>query len=136
MKGDLHVGNNTSIGKVNFFVLLVNAILDAFLVIGYGLEYIKGTKTIGYVGIMLGIVLIPMVSAAIVYLKNHQSKIMKIIALSGYLVLYIFVMFTASPERPLVFVYMFPIIMGYFLYFDMRIIIACCTGLCPSTLQN
>lgn len=120
--------NNTAIGKVNFFVLLVNAILDSFLIIGYGLEYFKGTKTLGYVVVLLAIVLIPMISATFIYVKNHQSSIMKIITLSGYFVLYIFVMFTAAPERPLVFVYMFPIIVGYFLYFDMWIVIISSIG--------
>lgn len=122
------MGNRNTIGKVNFFVLLVNAILDFFLIIGYGLEYIKGTKTIGYVVILLAIVLVPMISATFVYLKNHQSSTMKIITLSGYFVLYIFVMFTAASDRPLVFVYMFPIIVGYFLYFDIRIVIASSIG--------
>jgi methyl-accepting chemotaxis protein len=129
MKGEPNMGNKTAIGKVNFFVLLVNAIQDSFLIIGYGLEYIKGTKTIEYFCILLAVVLIPMISAAFVYLKNHQSSSMRLITLYGYFVLYVFVMFTAAPERPLVFVYMFPIILGYFLYFDMRIIIASSAGL-------
>ncbi len=120
----IHMGNNNTIGRVNFFVLLVNAMLDFFLIIGYGLEYIRGTKTIGYFVILLAIILVPMVSATFVYLKNRQSSIMKIITLSGYFVLYTFVMFTAAPERPLVYVYIFPIIVGYFLYFDIKIVIA------------
>jgi hypothetical protein len=32
-------------------------------------------------------------------------------------------MFTAEPNRPLVYVYMFPIIIEYFLYFDLRLIV-------------
>ncbi len=114
---------NSANSKVNVFVLLTNAILDFFLIIGYLIEYFKGTKSIGYICIMMAIVLIPMVSATIFYLKNHQSSIMKFITLFGYFLLYIFVMFTANADRPLVFVYMFPIILGYFLYFDMRIIV-------------
>jgi len=129
MKGDLHVGNKTEISKVNFFVLLVNAIEDSFFIIGYGLEYIRGLKTIGYFGTLLAIILIPMISAVFVYLKNRQSRSMRLITLSGYFVLYLFTMFTADPARPVVFVYMFPIILGYFLYFEMRIIVASCSGL-------
>lgn len=117
------MGSNSANSKVNVFVLLTNAILDFFLIIGYVIEYFKGTKPIGYIGILMAIVLIPMISATIVYLKNHKSSIMKFVTLLGYFLLYVFVMFTANTDRPLVFVYMFPIILGYFLYFDMRIII-------------
>jgi len=125
----MFIGNKTEISKVNFFVLLVNVMEDSFFIVGYGIEFIKGTKSLAFFSILLALILIPMISATFVYIKNRQSRNMRLITLSGYFALYIFTMFTAVPERPLVFVYMFPIILGYFLYFDMRIIVASCASL-------
>lgn len=113
---------------VNKYVLRINWILDAFLIVGYALEYINKSKTLEYMAALLLIILLPMLSSTLVYLKNNQSRIMKYITLTGYFLLYIFVMFTAEPSRPLVFVYMFPIILGYFLYFDLKLVIASCSA--------
>ena len=109
--------------NVNSFVLRINWILDAFLILGYALECIKGARSLAYVTVLLLIILIPMISSTIMYFKNNQSKYMKFFTLCGYLILYIFVMFTAGPSRPLVYVYMFPIILVYFLYFDLHLIV-------------
>lgn len=108
--------------RVNGFVLFSNWFLDVFLIAGYFLEYTKGAKTLGYMALMMAIILVPMLAATLMYIKNSRSNYMRFITLAGYFVLYIFVMFTAAPDRPLVFVYMFPIILGYFLYFDLRIV--------------
>lgn len=114
--------------NVNGFVLRTNWLLDAVLIIAYILEYLKGGKTLSYIIIMLLIILVPMVSSTIMFAKDNQSLNMKFITLVGYFILYIFVMFTASPSRPLVFVYMFPIILGYFLYFNLRLIVISCSA--------
>lgn len=123
-KNEVDVMNaNSSLKRVNRFVLLTNAFLDFFLIAGYILEYLKGAKTLLYITVLLIIVLVPMITAAVFYIRDNQSKTMKFITLFGYLLLYIYAMFTAEPNRPMVFVYMFPIVVEYFLYFDMRIII-------------
>ncbi len=122
------MNTNESVKRVNRFVLLANWILDVIFILGYTQEFLKGAKTLSYLVIMLTIIIVPMVTASILYFKAKDSNFMKYITLTGYYILYIYVMFTAEPNRPLVFVYIFPIIIEYFLYFDLRlIVISSCT---------
>jgi methyl-accepting chemotaxis protein len=116
------MGNKVSSKRVNRFVLISNWGIDIFLIGGYLLEYIKGAKSLMYIIEMMAIILVPMTAATIIYLKNNRSIFMKYVTLTGYFILYVFVMFTAAPERVLVFVYIYPIIISYFLYFDLKII--------------
>lgn len=117
------MNNIESVKKVNSFVLLLNWFLDIFLIAGYTQEYFKGAKTLSYLAIMLVIILVPMVSATTLFIRVKHSSLMKYITLAGYFVLYTYVMFTAEPNRPMVYVYMFPIVIEYFLYFDFRLIV-------------
>lgn len=110
--------------RVNRFVLILNWGIDLFLIAGYIIEYFKGAKTLSYLLVMMAIIVIPMVTATFIFLKNNRSNIMKYITLSGYFVLYGFAMFTAPPERLHVFAYMFPIVLSYFLYFDLKLVLA------------
>jgi len=110
--------------RVNRFVLILNWGIDAFLIIGYLMEYLKGGKALWYLLVMQAIIIIPMVTATIIFFRNNRSNIMKYVTLLGYFVLYAFTMFAADPDRLLVFSYMFPIVLSYFLYFDMKIIVA------------
>lgn len=111
--------------RTNSAVLLINWILDMFMVAGYIVEYLKGAKTLGYIAVFLLILLIPMITATILHRKNAENKLIKYITLVGYLILYIFAMF--SSERVLVSIYVFPIISMYLLYFDLKLIITSCS---------
>ena len=116
--------------SANKMVLLTNWILDLVLIIGYVLELIKGTKSLSYLMTILAMVLIPMMLATILYLRDGINKYIKYITLAGYFVMYTYVMFTAAPERVLVFVFMFPILLMYFLFFELSLIVAsCCLAL-------
>lgn len=108
--------------RANRFVLLSNWGIDLFLIVGYLMEYFKGGKTLGFIIAMMLIVLVPMTAASVIYLKDNRSIYMKYVTLIGYFILYIFVMILAAPERIIVFVYFFPIILCYFLYFDLKLI--------------
>ena len=110
--------------KTNSAVLLIIWILDAFMVIGYIIEYLKGMKPIEYIIIFLAILLIPMITATIIYKRQPESKLVKYITLVGYFILYIFAMFSA--ERLIIFIYIFPIISMYLLYFNLKLIITSC----------
>lgn len=119
--------NQLTMKSTNRIVLLTNWILDGFLILGYLLELFKGAKTISYLAVFLLIVLVPMLLATFLYLKDGCSSLMKYVTLTGYFIMYIFVMFTANPERLLVYTYMFPIILMYFLYFDLRLMVISCS---------
>ena len=116
------VDYKTASRRVNRFVLILNWGIDIFLLVGYTLEFLKGGKELSYVLLMAAIMIIPMAAATFLYLRDNRSNILKYITLSGYFVLYIFLMFTSTIDRTLVFAYMFPIVLSYFLYFDLKLV--------------
>ncbi|MCX7774355.1 MAG: methyl-accepting chemotaxis protein [Clostridia bacterium] len=114
-----------SIRSTNKVVLTINIILDLCLIFGYLGEVLKGLKSPSYFLIFLAITVIPMAIGVFSYFKEKAGKNIKYITLVGYLILYIFVMFTS--DRQMVYVYFFPIILMYYLYFDLGIIVWSCS---------
>lgn len=119
--------NRSAIKSANFVVLLINWLLDGFLLLGYIGEYLKGGRSLTYVGVFALLVFIPMITANYIYIKNNESTNMKHITIIGYIILYTFVMFTS--ERTLIYTYIFPILAMYILYFDMQLMIKFCSGI-------
>lgn len=112
--------------RTNTTVLIINAILDAFMFIGYIGELLKGARELSYLIILTLIMIIPLTVSFFLLKKNPESKMIKYITLAGYLILYIFVMFTA--DRLLTYVYFFPILLMYYLYFELKIIVLSCAA--------
>lgn len=119
--------NDNALQRTNKVVLITNWILDLVLILGYFIELSKGTKTLSYMIIILLMVCIPMTIATISYFRDKSSKYIKYITLTGYFILYTYVMFTATTDKLQVYVYMFPILLMYFLYFELSLIVACCS---------
>lgn len=113
-----------SITKSNKTVLIINWILNLFLITGYIVEHLKGSKELSYVLFFMALVLIPIITATVLYQRDNESTSVKYVSLTGYFIMYIFVMFTAL--NPMVYVYMFPILLIYFLYFNLPLIITSC----------
>ncbi|PYG87141.1 methyl-accepting chemotaxis protein [Ruminiclostridium sufflavum DSM 19573] len=111
--------NNNEEHLVNKAVLIINSILSLFLVCGYTLEYFKGTKTKEYIIAFVLAVIIPITVAIILYVKNSGNRKIKYITMGGYLIIYTIALVTASTR--LAFVYIFPIIVMYLLYFDLKL---------------
>ncbi len=103
----------------NRTVLIINSILSSFLSIGYIVEFIKGTRTLQYVLVFVLVVIIPIAAALTVYLRNRPSDIVKYITISGYMIIYSIALITSS--SPLSFVYIFPIMVMYILYFNLKL---------------
>lgn len=116
---------NSQLKSTNFVVLLINTLLSLTLLFGYLNEFRNGQKTVDYIIEFSVLVIVPMTIAFFTYLKNKESYYMKFITLGGYFLMYSFVMFT-SP-RNFVYVYLFPIIMMYFLYFDFKLMVFSCS---------
>lgn len=116
-----------AIQSTNKAVLFINWFLNCFLILGYIGEYLKGARELSYVLGFVVLVLLPIITATMVYLKNKETTKMKYITLIGYFIMYIFVMFTAT--NILVFVYMFPILLMYFLYFDLKLMVVSCSAI-------
>lgn len=118
---------SSDLQKTNKIVLIANWVLDSVLIAGYIVEYLKGAKTLEYILGFFLLVLIPMLISTWLYFKNKQSNYLQHITMTGYLVVYTFAMFTAATERILVFVYMFPIMLMYLLYFNLTLIVIGCS---------
>ncbi|MCX8128765.1 MAG: methyl-accepting chemotaxis protein [Clostridia bacterium] len=120
------MNNSTQIQSTNRVVLIINCLLSSLLIFGYVGEYFKGLKEFSYVLVFLLIVSIPIISASVIYFRNKGSIYMKFFTLGGYFIMYIFAMFTS--DRLIVYVYLFPIILMYFLYFDLKLMVYCCSA--------
>lgn len=116
--------NFESLHRINKSVLLINWILDGFLILGYLVEYLKGAKTLTFLLLFLAVVLVPMLTGTFLYFRNKNDLRLKYITLAGYFVLYTFAMFSAP--RTMIYVYLFPIISMYLLYFDLKLINVSC----------
>ncbi|TYQ17802.1 UNVERIFIED_CONTAM: hypothetical protein Cloal_0174 [Acetivibrio alkalicellulosi] len=65
--------NINSVKRSNKTVLLTIWILDLFLILGYIVEYLKGSKSLSYVLTFIILVTIPLVISTIMYfLKVHK----------------------------------------------------------------
>jgi len=106
-------------------VLLINWLLDLFLVAGYTGEYFKGGRSLEFVLIFMVLVISPMIIASYYYKKNPESEKVKYITLTGYYIMYSMVMFSST--RTLVYVYFFPIIAMYLLYFNLKLMVVSCS---------
>ncbi len=113
--------------RTNFTAILINALIDLFLVLGYVVEYLKGGKTLSFVVMIIVVVLIPMIWAVIVYKRKGNCEYIKYITLIGYFILYTIAMFFST--RTLIYVYMFPIISVYLLYFNLKLIVTSCIAI-------
>lgn len=105
----------------NKVVLLINSILSSILVIAYFVEFLRGQRSLQYIIIFILAVVIPIICALGIYLKNNQSKLVKYYTLIGYLIVYTIALTTSKSS--LAFVYIFPILVMYLLYFDMRLMV-------------
>src|SRR6056297_2209083 len=113
--------------RTNFTAILINGLIDLFLILGYVVEYLKGGKTSSFVAMIIVIVLIPMIWAIVVYKRDGSCHYIKYITLVGYFILYTIALFFST--RTLVYVYMFPIISVYLLYFNLKLIIVSCIAI-------
>jgi len=124
MKKENFTGFGANTNKV---VLLINWILNVSMVLGYVVEYLKGARELSFVIFFTFLVFVPIGVANLIYLKNKESSLIKYITLIGYFVLYSFAMFTSS--RILIFVYFFPIISMYLLYYNLKLIVYSCIAI-------
>lgn len=124
----------TYISSTNKVVLAINWFLDLFLFGGYVAEYLKGARDLAFVSLFLVIVFIPIVIATVIYLGNRESRKMKFVTIAGYFVMYIFAMFT-SP-RIVIYVYFFPIISMYLLYFDLKFMVYSFLGIAAINISR
>ncbi|HPE69487.1 MAG TPA: methyl-accepting chemotaxis protein [Thermotogota bacterium] len=116
-----------AIQKTNRAVLWINWTLGLFLIFGYLVEWIKGGKPLLFFLLVSALVFVPMLFATLLFSRRKDHPHIRYITLIGYFVLYTVVLF-ASP-RLLTFVYIFPILSMYLLYFDFQLVWVSCLAL-------
>lgn len=109
----------------NKVVLLINSLLSSFLVIGYTLEYFKGQRSLQYIAVFICSVLIPIAGAIVLYIKDSRSIYIKYVTMAGYMIVYTIAVTTSLSQ--LSFVYIFPILVMYLLYFNLRLMVYSCS---------
>lgn len=105
--------------RINKAVLIQYAILTVILFVAYMLEFIKGSRTLGYTLIFMLFDLIPFGLYFVIYKKNPLSNKLKYILSIGFSLLYAFVLLTAAV--PTTFVYIFMIYVVIIPYGDIRL---------------
>lgn len=119
------MNNESAVQSTNRVVLIANWALGIFLILGYAVEYLKGGRTLQFFLLFSILLLIPLVICMYMYNKKKEDQRIKYVTLGGFLLIYTFALFTST--RTLVYVYLFPIIAVYILYFDLTLIVSACS---------
>ncbi|MBR4514962.1 MAG: hypothetical protein IKO61_08775 [Lachnospiraceae bacterium] len=93
-------------------------VINLVIIAAYILEVVKGNRTVGYVAIAVALALLPIVSSWFFYMKDEESEIVKHTVASGFSLMYMYVLFTAS--NPLVFTYVIPLMVIVTLYSNQK----------------
>lgn len=104
---------------MNGRMLLGYGITVAVLFLAYLVELVKGNRTPVYVGIFSLFLLVPFILSLVMYRKDKESKIVRVIAAVGYSVLYAFVLWTSVSV--LSFVYIIPMLVIFSVYQDKKL---------------
>ncbi len=105
--------------RINKAVLIEYSILSGILFLAYMLEFVKGSRTLGYTLIFMFFDLIPYLFFLTSYKKNPESKNLKYILSIGFSLLYAFVLITAAV--PTTFVYIFMLYVVIIPYGDIKL---------------
>ncbi len=105
--------------RINKAVLIQYTILTVILFAAYILEFVKGSRTLGYTIIFMLFDLVPFAIYFVSYKKNPFSNNLKYILSVGFSLLYAFVLLTAAV--PTTFVYIFMIYIIIIPYGDIRL---------------
>ena len=89
--------------KENRILFRTYVVLVAILALAYLLEFIKGSRTLGYTIIFLLADLAPAAGAVFFYKKDIDNKLVQSVIAYGFMVVYVFVLFTTT--SPLCFIY-------------------------------
>lgn len=98
--------------------LICLTIIDVIISIAYLAEAFKGSRSWGYVGLVILFATLPFILGWIAYSRDKSNKIDKHIIAVGFALLYTFVLFTAGND--LVFTYAIPMLVIVTLYLDKR----------------
>ncbi|PZD95619.1 hypothetical protein DNH61_13950 [Paenibacillus sambharensis] len=101
---------------VNFVVTLVSWVMVLILSSGFLLEYSRGTRSIGFVSLMLAAGLGSILAGTVIYLRNRSSSWIRYVTFAGFYIMYIFSLLTATTAATFTFV--FPLAVLFCMYLD------------------
>lgn len=105
--------------RINATVLLSYSVITFILLGAYILEYVKGSRTLGYTIIFAILDLAPYIIYLLLYLKDKTTTRVKYVLSIGFSVFYAFVLLTAAV--PTTYVYIFLIFFMIIPYGDMKL---------------
>ncbi len=105
--------------RINTAVLIEYSILTVILLLAYILEFLKGSRTVGYTLIFSVLDVLPYIVCVVLFFKNKTSPNLKYVLSVGFSVLYAFVLLTAAV--PTTFVYIFMLYSVIIPYGDIRL---------------
>ena len=104
----------------NKIAVIALTVICSIISAAYFLEFIKHTRTIGYIIGTVILAMVPVVISWIVYNMDNRSVPLKYIIVIGYSILYTYLIFTASND--LVFTYIILMLIVIVLYNDKKLI--------------
>lgn len=111
---------------VNLCVIRCHVVIDLVLFIAYAVEWLKGARSLAYVGITAVFAFLPIIIESIIYKRNPEGTVIRHCVGVGYSMLYVFLLLTASSDYA--YVYAFPMFAVITLYLDAWYCAAICGG--------
>lgn len=112
--------------EVNRAAIFCHTVLAAILVAAYAVEVFKGSRSIGYYAVFALLALVPVVSEWVLYGRNPANRAIQHILGFGYIIFYIFVIFTTTDVTA--FTFAIPLYIVVTLYSDLKYCIVLSTG--------
>lgn len=116
-----NVTNNDEIKRINKTLLISWLTIIFILLTAYGIEVVKGARTLGYIISFAIVMLVPFLITAAIYNKKKDMMQLGYVVVVGYSVMYAFVMFTGATQ--MVFSYIFPLLCFLILYHKQALIV-------------
>lgn len=105
--------------RINSAGIIAYTIITTVLLFAYVLEFLKGSRTLGYTLVFAVLNLVPYITCLILYRKDRTTNGIKYMMSIGFSVLYAFVLVTAAV--PTTFVYIYLIFLILIPYGDTRL---------------
>lgn len=123
--------NNSHVKKINRNLVYGWMLIVLILFVSYTMEVVKGQRSLSYLFVFMLVTAVPAIIVLILYLKQPDRYSLRYTIVSGYFIMYIFVMITGSTT--MVFSYILPMLSLLVLFHQPIIILV--TGICATVLN-
>lgn len=109
----------------NFIVIAVSWVMSLILSVGFMIEFLKGTRSLGFVLPILSIDIISVIAGTVLYTRNPLSRAVRYVTFIGFYIMYLFTLMTATTD--VTFTFVFPLATLFCIYLDRWFISIVCT---------